>query len=614
MWDPELVLLPVFSAVAAITKVLVSRLVENPVRTLVQISPLVGHEQYRIREMTAESCLGYIMRKTRQPDALEGLVKAVLDCAEGITVPQGKGIEQSPIVHGAGAAIFEAMRSPSGGLHARAMQVLTTALQHSGKSTHAEKAVETVALRRSNRKHSVSDPVKPEKSSPLHSEESSTTPRFRFAILVHAVARVCSHIKQKPESASEIVAEIVRHGDEGVQRKNAEVVADAVFLLRHCLNATVAYGRTVLPDAYVQRIANLSVQGIRIFPKDRRTCHEAFLCFIAILERAPAQCSHRATVSMKKLLVSMVREISRESAVAMLKALCALLDKTGKSFDTDQLIPVVSVLSNSLADGSGAMTKILREEMAENSGPQSASGSCPHFVALLSGIKFLESAQDKTMHFNAPDLDKEVVLGLSAVVSMAEEQKVSLFSTEAKGSFPALMQVLLRYTSLVEVSAAAPYLARLAAIPMRPELLAIVASSVLRYESSCFDLRSEEMEEKLHKIVRSLLQNAEGGLVCGDVISAINVYIRKHDSSSLVKGLPKADVDRILQALSFNLSSTTAAVRMESAVLLRQMSLSMAVVDHELKKMRGPSILDVADAAAIRSRLAEPRDAVCLMN
>lgn len=593
LWDPELALLPVFSALAAITKVLVLQLVAEPTRTLVQISPLLAHEQYRIREMTAESCLGYIMRKTRQTDALHELVKAVLDSAKAAVVPDGKTIEQVPIVHGAGCAVFEAMRLPAGGLHLRALQVFETALAHTNV-------------------HSKSDEG-PENAAAVQLEVKGCG-NARFAVVVHCVARLCQHLKQKPDNFAEVVAHIVNHGSDGTEKGNAVMVAESLFLVRNCLNTSVSHGNSVLPDAYIQRVSNLALSSLENFPAITRICHEAFSCFIVILERIPPHRSHRVTLSLKKALASSVDSMPPNSVGSMLRSLMTLLDKPSrKKVEFDQLVPIVALLSNSLAKRYGNTAgDFVRNALDSDVAMQGETESSQLFGALYALSRFIEATKGKSVECIAPDVNKLVVSGLDALVVVAEDKKAPLeiFSTSSTLPFPEFVQLVLRYSMLVQVPGAAPLLARLSAVRMRPAFTAIATSSALQYDASAFTSTNVDIETKLRATVKTLLRDLMNGSISVEVVSAINVYVRTRKASSLLSGIADEHVNALIGLLSAQLSSIEYRVRLECAALLWRLSVSKTA-DTSPEEMYSDVSTDESNAALLRSQLAKRRKSAC---
>lgn len=124
-WDPQVSMVPLFATLAEITKNHLQYLASDPDGTVRSLLPLLSSSHYRVREMTAESCLGYLLRKTRDSVALRRLTLSILAVLRDPLFPR---LSTNAAVDGLGAALFEAVRLPSGRLHPRGGDVLSYAL------------------------------------------------------------------------------------------------------------------------------------------------------------------------------------------------------------------------------------------------------------------------------------------------------------------------------------------------------------------------------------------------------------------------------------------------------------------------------------------------------
>ncbi|CDF39177.1 unnamed protein product [Chondrus crispus] len=121
LWDPEVSMVPLFATLAEITKECLHPLASNPAQTITDLIPLLSNAHFRVREMTAESCLGYIVRKSRDVVLVKDLVCKLLEVSEDNRLRDGKDLF---LLDGLGDSLYEAVRLPSGRLHSRACEVL----------------------------------------------------------------------------------------------------------------------------------------------------------------------------------------------------------------------------------------------------------------------------------------------------------------------------------------------------------------------------------------------------------------------------------------------------------------------------------------------------------
>lgn len=122
-WDPEISMVPLFAALSEITKSHLQYLASDPKGTLESLLPLLSNSHYRVREMTAESCLGYLLRKTRDAGVIKRLTESIMNVCSTSAF-------KDAVVDGLGAALFEGVRLPSGRFHSRGQEVLSLALEH----------------------------------------------------------------------------------------------------------------------------------------------------------------------------------------------------------------------------------------------------------------------------------------------------------------------------------------------------------------------------------------------------------------------------------------------------------------------------------------------------
>lgn len=146
LWNPDLALVPAFTALARIMKFVSKKLLQDPESAINAFTPLLTHPHYRVREMSAEATAGYLLRKARMEDDLRALLDACLK------LPHLDGVGESA-VDGVAAVLYEGCRAVNGGLHPYALTIVTHALRETLSLNSDDQALHAVlssmaALRR----------------------------------------------------------------------------------------------------------------------------------------------------------------------------------------------------------------------------------------------------------------------------------------------------------------------------------------------------------------------------------------------------------------------------------------------------------------------------------
>ena len=536
-WDPHVAVLPIFSALAAITKVLLVHLVSNPVDTISQLSPLIGHEQYRIREMTAESSLGYMLKKTRQKELRDALIAQVVQVADEASVTD---IENNSIVHGAGVSLFEASTSLSGALHSRAESVLNSAL---------EACVTT--------------------NVPVF--------RRRVAVLAHSVARLCLHVKANKESVTQVIIFLITATDKGVEGKQWQATAAALFLLRHSLPVIVGNSENTLPEAHGLRISNVLVKCVSNFYQNEQVCFEGFGCFLSLLPCLNPRRSRQTLAALKKLLDGHLKQMPLMTIRKVLD-LCrskeALKLLSNPSLD---VMPILSIICDTLAPQETHLAEAVSSELVD-SAPTGRGKKLPTCEALFSAVLFIRHSTSVSTAFHSPTLNKQVEEAFSGLVKAFVDGKVCLL--ESRKRFPPVAQTILDYIQFSRVPSIVPHLARLASCQLGLGFLGPIACATVRYE----------LTEESNAVVFRLLKLLASETVPESVLIALNLFCKSTGCQLVRARLSEEEIQSIALNLSMNLSSSSSVVRKESAILV--LHLISSIVGGDEVESSGDEIMD----------------------
>jgi len=80
-WDPAKVVHPVFDAVGRISRLFARWMIKNPKRVFDSLSLLLNSDDERLRLLTAESSIGYLLRKCRDGDEIASVLELVFQTA-----------------------------------------------------------------------------------------------------------------------------------------------------------------------------------------------------------------------------------------------------------------------------------------------------------------------------------------------------------------------------------------------------------------------------------------------------------------------------------------------------------------------------------------------------
>lgn len=514
-WEPHIAVLPIFSALAGITKVLLAHLIGNPADTLIHLSPLIGHAHYRIREMTAESSIGYILKKTRENNFRDALITRVVQVTDTESVLH---VENVPIVHGAGVSLFEAVKSLSGTLHCRAESILNCALR-------------------------------------ACINKNDSVFRRRVAVIAHSVARLCLHIKKNKESVKQIVVFLVAAADKGAEDRQWQLSAASLFLLRHGLPIIAGNDGNNLPESHFLRIANVVERCVTQFPENQQVSFEGMGCFLALLQNSNRHCSRQTIGILKRLIdgqFKLMTTMTHLKVLELFSSKMALELLSNPSFD---LMPTLSAICDSIASHEAPLADVVSGELG-NSEPTSSDAEKSKYGVLFSAVLFIRHSGSNCTPFCSPVLNRQVQLAFAELVNLFVDGKVRIL--ESANCFPPVTQAVLDYIQFSHVPSVIPHIARLTSCEVKLGFLGPIACAAVRYE----------LPDECNAVVFSLMKLLAVESVPESVLVALNLFCKKTGSQFIRARLSEEEINGIALNLCTKLSSASSLLRKQCAILI----------------------------------------------
>lgn len=286
-WDPEVSIVPLFASLAEITKNHLHYLAADPDGTLESLLPLISNAHYRVREMTAESCLGYLLRKTRDANVLKQLTESLLNacCAEA---------RKDALVDGLGAALFEAMRLPSGRLHSRGRDLLSFALEN---------------LAETGKEAELSDQVSKEKS------------ERKLEVLSRCFAGLSKYVKDAADVQS-VCDTLLIATENAKTQQNAIQAGNVAFLFKRSLQQSGQMMRA-LDLVRLQRVVNAIFELTPRFKECARVVFESLGALSAVIVNSSA--SILVHSALKAFSASLAQIASSTCSISLIAAMAATL-------------------------------------------------------------------------------------------------------------------------------------------------------------------------------------------------------------------------------------------------------------------------------------------------
>lgn len=316
-WQPEVMLIPLFSMLSEITKVLVSQLVVHPNDTLSHLQPLLSHRHYRVREMSAESSLGYIIRKIRDDKARQALVVSLVNAAKPSSITSTTtNDDMKRYADGLGVSLFESIRLPSGCLHSRAKDVLQVAFSQL-----------------------VSD-FEPDTQA---SADNEITNDLRLETLCRCFANISKQIIAEND-VQMMWAFVLSVCDKALIEEEWSQLANIFFLMRKWLQFGAHNLVKVLGIPFCQRILNLAVLVAEKRADHTRLSCEVFGSICTLYQLTPITFREK---SVAKAFSSALTKSSKGSnSEALLAILKIILDDRSLSFSPSTLAVLTRSISN----------------------------------------------------------------------------------------------------------------------------------------------------------------------------------------------------------------------------------------------------------------------------
>lgn len=411
-WQPDVTLIPLFSILSEVSKLLLPTLINCPHETVAQLAPLIAHHHYRVREMTAESSLGYIIRKIRDNRARDAFISAVVDavCLDSVTVT-----DRLNAADGLGFSLFEAARLPSGRLHSRGSTVLQMSIR-----TLSEDFVIRV------------DDFEQRKADSIDSD-------LRLKVVSRCFASLCRFISLS-DDVQLVGTMLLTECDSSIYKKDWSQLANILFILRKWIQHGARPLLLSLGLPFSQKILNFVVEAIHKNPEDVRLVCEAFVSICNVYRHTSATFREK---SVSVALSSALNNITRGSNVAAhLSALRILLNDLGPELSSSTLLKLTEAVS-SVCNQLATTKIVIPQQQSVHEPPcetmtHSLQAALKFFSLLSRGCKTFIA----TSEFHSPALQAYVL----SILQSEAEKNGDLFLTS---SSPTMLGDSLEYLSVV---------------------------------------------------------------------------------------------------------------------------------------------------------------------
>lgn len=548
-WNPELSIVPLFAALSEISKNHLQCLASDPEQTLRDLLPLLGHSHYRVREMTAESCLGYLLRKTRDLAVLKQLTRHLLDVSTAAGNVTGM---ESTLLDGLGASLFEAMRLPSGRLHTRGPQILAFAL----------KRLEEVC---------------PRGVTKVSGNESEFEERI-LRVISLCLARLSRHLTN-PSDIQTIMVLFLKTGEDAKKQANAAQVGHVSFISRKWLQRRGSGAIFVRDRATLQKFLSALADWVGHFVFAPRVIYE---CLGGICSIVSLSSEDNIRQSSRRALCSALAKVSNSTRAESVFCATAVLLKS-------QVVFRGNLMDLSIVQAFGALCDQLAKISIEEISTPSVQVSTIALQRVLTFLRTMyESGTDSTLHyrnsFRVPTLEAQI----KAVLS---HSSAALLKSPRDQLGCSVIRYGLRYLSIVQVDNHTDVFENL----LSSEDLCMDDCGLL-LEAFCRQMNgrikdiSPLLAARTNVLVDRLLNDVENS-ASSTVISALNKYFRlfPFESKKRFARRPQS-FERFVSRLSENLSSLQSSVRLHSAELLSSISGLLACSESVPERTDGDEV------------------------
>ncbi|CAN8063427.1 unnamed protein product [Agarophyton chilense] len=538
LWDPSNSLIPLFASLAEIARLAIQTLTTHPHHTVLSLLPLLSHSHYRIREMTAESCLGYIIRKTRDEQHLKRLTTTVVSAATSTTLNANN---RKCAANGLGISLFEAIRLPSGRLHSRATVVVIAALE--SLPTHCE----------------------PVNSEPANAAPADDAHMFDpcLSVLSTCFANLCRHVTNEKD-AKAITATFVTFGEMFLSNAQIVPLTKLIFLLRNWLRYGGKNVSELLGLPFLQRILSFLSTSARDCVNHSRVVFECLAAICSVSSHAPSafrQKVCRTTIS--PVLENIAESIEQQS---MRAALYVLLDVYRDEWDVSRLL----VLQQSVGH---LCDKIALGDCQTDSDSRDSKSSKISIPALCSALSFIrlhdQLSEPQTLgvvKLECPTLGA----GVLTVLRTHSERDADWMTDGSSDEENHTLALVLRYLSRVIVPDSMGLLCNAVS---DKKLCVEWKARFLR--AACFQyLNTDSDSEKFLEVqvvasVVNLISNVKETTAFLDVLQALDFFFRvSRNNVTVRKELNQNDIERFRGILVHNLCSPDQNVRILCAANL----------------------------------------------
>lgn len=535
LWDPATSLVPLFASLAELTRLAIHVLALHPQHTVHSLLPLLCHPHYRVREMTAESCLGYLIRKTRDESRLKSLVQSVVLAAHNSSHVLSQ--RKHHAAHGLGVSLFEAMRAPSGRLHSRSSLVFTHVLD------------------------TLCSQCKPAANNASHIE--------RYMMLVYTCSSNLSRYISNEKDASALCTVFVTCAESLLSESNDSALANLLYLLRKWIQYGGNKLSQLLSLPFLQRMLNLLSKCVFERTGHARICYESLSAMCTASRHASFAFSHKSCRHVISPALSKIAEAGTYEA--MQAALCVVLDKHKGIWDFARLGALAKGVG-ALCDKIASHTDKLPESASEHLRPTHISTQ-----ALFSALSFI---QLRNLSCNS---QKVIASGLQCVRLNSQIKALLQWYAERDdiltGGVPRddandLLRYVLLYLGSVGVSGSTDFLVTIAA---KTELSLKWKADTLRavtYQLFQNGTGASGIDQAVSALVRDILLEGKDNILPPHALQALDFFFQ---SSGAAFRSSRIIADCVCEELETKLieglSSSDSAVRIASASNLAHVSL-----------------------------------------
>lgn len=558
LWDPETSLVPLFSLLATVSKSHLQKLTEDPDQTVNDLMPLFCVPIARVREMTAESCAGYLLRKTRDANTAKVLTRSLVLAH---TQPPDLQSRCDVLIEGVGTSLYEAIRQPGGRIHNRAHDVLKNAIQ---------------ALRH----------LDSEQSGNLMTDGSPDDRRYHaLQVVSECCKKVVFHVRSK-EDLWKLTSVLLQEGETARKQNRAWIVGSVLYLFKNWIRTGGKRLSSCIGIANVQKILNFFTRCLDSFNEDGRIAYEGFGATLFLCLELGSQQQRVAVRSINLALSAIDQSSSQVVSSRALYSFLNILRTNSERFSKAVLRSAIPKIGRICERSFGANTELKQDVCLRLS------------MLLLSLLRSACGSDYSFRKFKVPALEKNIKEVLDEAVTAENGMQCNCN----------LVSVVLNILCYMRVEAADEVLCKL--LKRVADLDFFEISELL--EAATFQLVQGSKENAEQTLSETELQE-QIKLAAGVIlferqswnVSELRSLSRygKAFPAEVIELLGNEDVSRsnVLNRLTENISCSGLAVRLGSAELLAILGDKQQVPPGDTKPRESVNEL----VATIRTELSE---------